>query len=167
MEVILIADEIAAAFPFDGETIHYLNHSKILDALLERIPVKRRSAVLDVLAQHGRLNRSWTKTAGELLKITGISKANIDELGALDVSGTETLIRSSQCSHLIESVSRGYLRHTISNLVDFYDAETRRAGRIGRITRYRLVVSSDRRETDHDLATVGDRLRLPQGRIVL
>jgi translation initiation factor 2-alpha kinase 4 len=86
-EVIYVVEEIAAAFPFDGDTIHYLNHSKILDALLERVPAKRRTAVLDVLVQHGRLNRSWSKTAGELMKITGISKANVEELGVLDIVG--------------------------------------------------------------------------------
>lgn len=95
-EVIYVVEEIAAAFPFDGDTVHYLNHSKILDALMERVPMKRRTAVLDVLVQHGRLHRSWSKTAGELMKITGISKSNVDELGILDLAGKcSPLYRSS------------------------------------------------------------------------
>ena len=87
-EVIYVADEIIAAFPFDGETVHFLNHAKILEALIERVPAKRRALVLDILGQHGRLQRTWSKTSTELLKITGISKALVDQLGALDVAGT-------------------------------------------------------------------------------
>ena len=86
-EVIYVADEIVAAFPFDGETVHYLNHAKILDALVERVPAKRRALVLDILGQHGRLQRTWSKTSTELFKITGMSKALVDDLGSLDVAG--------------------------------------------------------------------------------
>lgn len=76
-----------AAFPFAGETVHFINHSKILDAVVERIPVKRRSDVLEVLVQHGRLQRSWSKTAGELLKLQGVTKTMVDEMGVLDCYG--------------------------------------------------------------------------------
>ena len=99
-EVIYVADEIVAAFPFDGETVHYLNHAKILDALVERVPSKRRALVLDILSQHGRLHRTWSKTSTELLKITGMSKALVDDLGALDIAGTFWLFPRASSSIL-------------------------------------------------------------------
>lgn len=86
-ECLYVVEEVVAAFPFPGETVHFLNHSKILDAIVERVPVKRRSEVLEVLVQHGRLQRHWSKTSGELFKIQGVTKVIVDEIGTLDFAG--------------------------------------------------------------------------------
>lgn len=87
-ECLFVIEDCIAAFPFPGETVHFLNHSKILEAIVDRIPAKRRSAVLDVFVQHGRLQRIWAKTAVELLKIQGVTRAMVDEMGHFDFAGT-------------------------------------------------------------------------------
>lgn len=85
-EVLLVVDEIMAAFPL-GETLHVLNHSKLLDALVERLPAKRREAALEILVQHGRLQRTWSKTSTELMKLHGVTRAMCDEIGLVDTIG--------------------------------------------------------------------------------
>lgn len=90
-ECLYVVEEVMAAFPFPGDTVHFINHSKILDAVVERVPIKRRSDVLEVLVQHGRLQRTWSKTAGELLKLQGVTKAMVDEMGSLDCYGKSFL----------------------------------------------------------------------------
>lgn len=46
--------------------------------------------VLEVLVQHGRLGRSWSKTAGELMKINGVSKGLVEEWSTLDTPGSSS-----------------------------------------------------------------------------
>ncbi|SGY15170.1 BQ5605_C013g07278 [Microbotryum silenes-dioicae] len=93
-EILIVVEEILAAFPLTGQKVHVLNHSKLLDAVVDRVPEKQREAVLEVLQQHGRLQRSWVKTSSELLKIPGVTKAMCDEFGLLNTSGTLAEIRS-------------------------------------------------------------------------
>ena len=54
---------------------------------MDKVPLKRRADVLDVLVHHGRLQRPWTKTAAELMKIPGVPRATVDEMGGLDFYG--------------------------------------------------------------------------------
>lgn len=89
-EVIHVAEEILSTFPFDGEIVHFLNHTFILDILIEKVPLKGREMVLEVLVQHGRLGRSWSKTAGELMKINGVSKGLVEEWSTLDTPGSSS-----------------------------------------------------------------------------
>lgn len=91
-EVLLVVDEVMAAFPL-GETLHVLNHRKLLDAVVDRIPSKRRAAALEILVQHGRLQRTWSKTSTELMKLTGVTRAMCDEIGLVDTIG-ETMAHS-------------------------------------------------------------------------
>lgn len=86
-EVLYVVEEILAAFPLVGEKVHVLNHSKILDAVVERVPSRRRTEVLEVLVQHARLHRSWFKTTNELLKLQGVTKTMCEEMGVLDGAG--------------------------------------------------------------------------------
>lgn len=88
-EVILVVDEIMAAFPL-GETTHIINHGKLLDVLVERVPVKRRPAALEVLVQHGRQQRTWIKTATELMKLPGVTRAMCDEMALVDSTGVSS-----------------------------------------------------------------------------
>ncbi|ORY86753.1 kinase-like domain-containing protein [Leucosporidium creatinivorum] len=92
-EVILVVEEIMAAFPL-GETMHIINHSKLLDVLVERIPAKRRPAALEVLVQHGRLQRTWFKTSTELMKLPGVTRAMCDEMALVDTTGDVASMRS-------------------------------------------------------------------------
>lgn len=82
-----MVEEILAAFPFPGETVHFLNHSNLLDAVVAKVPQRRRSEVMEVIVQHGRTQRSWSKTAAELIKIPGVSKSIIEEMGLFNVTG--------------------------------------------------------------------------------
>lgn len=82
-----MVEEILAAFPFPGETIHFLNHSKLLDAVVAKVPPRRRTEVMEVIVQHGRMQRSWSKTATELIKIPGVSKSMIEEMGSFNLTG--------------------------------------------------------------------------------
>ncbi|GAA5975630.1 hypothetical protein JCM11641_003551 [Rhodosporidiobolus odoratus] len=93
-ECIFVIEEILAAFPLTGQPIHILNHSKVLDALMDVIPSKQRPAVCEILVQHGRLQRSWVKTSTELLKLPGVTRSVCDILGVLDVSGDLAKMRS-------------------------------------------------------------------------
>ncbi|KAM0750676.1 Serine/threonine-protein kinase [Meredithblackwellia eburnea MCA 4105] len=86
-ECLYVMEEVMAAFPFSGETVHVVNHSKILEAVIDRVPSKRKAAVLEILVQHSRLQRSWPKTAVELLKIQGMTKAIVDDIGIMDFNG--------------------------------------------------------------------------------
>lgn len=86
-EVILVVDEIMAAFPL-GDTIHIINHGKLLDVVVERIPAKRRPAALEILVQHGRQQRTWFKTSTELMKLPGVTRAMCDEMALVDTTGT-------------------------------------------------------------------------------
>lgn len=90
-ECIYILEEAILSFPFSGDTIHVLNHSRILDAIIDRVPQQQRPQVLEVLSQHGRLQRPWTKTALELMKIRGLTRPIIDEIALLDIVGTLNL----------------------------------------------------------------------------
>lgn len=74
-----------------------MSHSKILDAVVEKVPAKRKADVLAALVQHGRLQRPWSKTASELRKISGVTRAMVDEMGALDFYGNAP---SSRWLHL-------------------------------------------------------------------
>ncbi|KAL8287446.1 hypothetical protein RQP46_003304 [Phenoliferia psychrophenolica] len=111
-ECIYVVEELMASFPFPGETIHIINHSKILDAVVEKVPTKRRAEVLDVLVHHGRLQRLWSKTAAELMKIQGVTRATVDEMGALDFYGTIEETRS----RIMAAVPR--LRHLVQEGFD-------------------------------------------------
>ncbi|GAA6058806.1 hypothetical protein JCM10212_001922 [Sporobolomyces blumeae] len=93
-ECIFVIEEVLNAFPFSGKPWHVLNHSKILDSLLEVIPSKQRGAVSEILAAHCRLQRSWTKTSTEMLKLPGVTKAMCDVLKTCDVSGDLSKMRS-------------------------------------------------------------------------
>ncbi|GAA5826004.1 hypothetical protein JCM11251_000087 [Rhodosporidiobolus azoricus] len=93
-ECIFVIDEILAAFPLNGQAIHILNHSKILDAIMEVVPLKQRAAVCEILVQHGRLQRSWVKTSTELLKLPGVTRSVCEVLGAVDVAGDINKMRS-------------------------------------------------------------------------
>ncbi|KAK4700699.1 eukaryotic translation initiation factor 2-alpha kinase 4, partial [Phenoliferia sp. Uapishka_3] len=93
-ECIYVVEELMAAFPFAGETAHIINHSKILDLVVDKVPKRQRSAVLDVLVQHGRLQRIWTKTAAELMKIPGVTKPIVDEMGTFDFYGSIEEVKS-------------------------------------------------------------------------
>ncbi|SCV70247.1 BQ2448_1641 [Microbotryum intermedium] len=93
-EILIVVEDILAAFPLTGQKVHVLNHSKLLDAIVDRVPQKQREVVLEVLQQHGRLQRSWIKTSSELLKIEGVTKSMCDEFGLLNTSGTLAEIRS-------------------------------------------------------------------------
>ncbi|KAK4057521.1 eukaryotic translation initiation factor 2-alpha kinase [Microbotryomycetes sp. JL221] len=111
-ESIYVVDEIMGAFPLPGETVHYLNHVKILEAILERLPQKYRAQALEVLVQHGRLQRAWSKTATELFKILGITREMCDELGALDCTGDVVSMRK----RVLTSVPR--LKHIVQEAFD-------------------------------------------------
>ncbi|GAA5934949.1 serine/threonine-protein kinase GCN2 [Sporobolomyces koalae] len=104
-ECIFVLEEILAAFPFSGQTWHVLNHSKILDALLDIFPAKQRVQVAELLVQHSRSQRTWVKTSTELLKLPGVTKAMCDTLRAFDVSGDLAKIKSL----VLSSVTR--LKH--------------------------------------------------------
>ncbi|GAA5903646.1 hypothetical protein JCM6882_003009 [Rhodosporidiobolus microsporus] len=93
-ECIFVIEEILAAFPLNGEPVHILNHSKILDALMEVVPTKQRAAVCEILVQHGRSQRSWVKTSAELLKLPGVTRSVCEVLGAVDVAGDVGKMRS-------------------------------------------------------------------------
>ncbi|GAA5881509.1 hypothetical protein JCM16303_005683 [Sporobolomyces ruberrimus] len=93
-ECIFVLEEILAAFPFSGQTWHVLNHSKILDALLDIFPPKQRTQVAELLVQHSRSQRTWAKTSAELLKLPGVTKSMCDTLRAVDVSGDLAKVRS-------------------------------------------------------------------------
>lgn len=94
-ECIFVLEEILAAFPFSGQTWHVLNHSKILDALLDIFPSKQRIPVAELLVQHSRSQRTWTKTSTELLKLPGVTKSMCDTLRSVDVSGKSLSLRTS------------------------------------------------------------------------
>ncbi|GAA5860143.1 hypothetical protein JCM8547_009200 [Rhodosporidiobolus lusitaniae] len=93
-EAIFVIQEILAAFPLTGQPVHILNHSKILDALIDVIPSKQRPTVCEILVQHGRLQRTWVKTSTELLKLPGVTRSMCDLLGAVDVAGDLGKMRS-------------------------------------------------------------------------
>ncbi|GAA5921698.1 hypothetical protein JCM1841_007094 [Sporobolomyces salmonicolor] len=110
-ECIFVIEEILTAFPFSGQPIHVLNHSKILDALVDIVPTKQRAAVCEILVQHGRLQRTWTKTATELLKLQGVTRAMCDVLGAVDLDGDLIKMRSlvlSSAPRLKHVVQEGF-----------------------------------------------------------
>lgn len=86
-ECLFVLEEILAAFPFSGQTWHVLNHSKILDALLDIFPARQRIQVSELLVQHSRSQRTWSKTSAELLKLPGVTKSMCDTLRAVDTSG--------------------------------------------------------------------------------
>lgn len=98
-ECLFVVDEILSAFPLAGNIVHVLNHSKILEALIAGLPASRRPAVLEILVTHGRLQRAWSKTATEMLKIPGVTKAMCDELAAVDGTG-ELHVLALHCSRL-------------------------------------------------------------------
>ena len=97
-ECLFIIEEIMAAFPFDGETVHLLNHAKVLDAIVHRVDLRpdepdksdrrRREAVLEILLQQGRAPKSWTKVSAELLKVQGVTRAMADDIGMVNVAGS-------------------------------------------------------------------------------
>ncbi|GAA6018919.1 hypothetical protein JCM10207_009197 [Rhodosporidiobolus poonsookiae] len=93
-ECLFVIEEILAAFPLNGRAVHFLNHSKILDALVDVIPSKQRAAVCEILVQHGRMQRSWVKTSTDLLKLAGVTRSMVDVLGAVDVAGDLNKLRS-------------------------------------------------------------------------
>ncbi|BGP00473.1 eukaryotic translation initiation factor 2-alpha kinase [Rhodotorula toruloides] len=93
-ECLFVIEEILSAFPLTGTPAHIINHSKILDALLDIVPAKQRDAVCDILVQHGRLQRTWVKTASELLKLPGVTRAMCEALGTVDVAGDVGKMRS-------------------------------------------------------------------------
>ncbi|GJN93481.1 hypothetical protein Rhopal_006538-T1 [Rhodotorula paludigena] len=93
-ECLFVIEEILGAFPLTGKPAHVINHSKILDAILDVIPSKHREAVCEILVQHGRLQRTWAKTSSELFKLPGITRAMCDVLGAVDVSGDLNKMRA-------------------------------------------------------------------------
>ncbi|GAA5903465.1 serine/threonine-protein kinase GCN2 [Sporobolomyces salmoneus] len=110
-ECIFVLEEILSAFPFSGQIWHVLNHSKILDALLDVFPVKQRTQVAELLVQHSRSQRTWTKTSTELLKLPGVTKAMCDILRAVDVSGDLAKVRSlvlSSTSRLKHVAKEGF-----------------------------------------------------------
>ncbi|KAM0786774.1 hypothetical protein ACM66B_002209 [Microbotryomycetes sp. NB124-2] len=111
-ECIYVVDEIMTTFPMPGQAVHYLNHVKILDALVERLPDKYKKQVLEVLVQHGRTQRAWPKTATELFKILGVTREMCDELAALDCSGDVSTMRKT----VMASVPR--LKHIIQEAFD-------------------------------------------------
>ncbi|GAA6036515.1 hypothetical protein JCM8097_003543 [Rhodosporidiobolus ruineniae] len=93
-ESIFVIEEILNAFPLSGQPAHFLNHSKILDAIIDVVPSKNRPAVCEILVQHGRLQRSWVKTSTELLKLPGVTRPICDILSAVDVAGDLNKMRS-------------------------------------------------------------------------
>ncbi|BGP13397.1 hypothetical protein JCM10213_008556 [Rhodosporidiobolus nylandii] len=93
-ECIFVIEEILAAFPLTGQPIHILNHSKILDALMDVVPSKQRHAVCEILVQHGRLQRSWVKTSTDLLKLPGVTRSICETLSAVDVAGDLNKMRA-------------------------------------------------------------------------
>ncbi|GAA5975545.1 hypothetical protein JCM5350_002643 [Sporobolomyces pararoseus] len=110
-ECIFVLEEILAAFPFSGQTWHVLNHSKILDALLDIFPSKQRIPVAELLVQHSRSQRTWTKTSTELLKLPGVTKSMCDTLRSVDVSGDLAKVRSlvlSSASRLKHVAKEGF-----------------------------------------------------------
>lgn len=86
-ECLFVADEVLNAFPLSGVPAHLINHSKLLDAILEIVPPKQRNGVCEVLVQHGRLQRSWMKTSTELLKLPGVTPSICDALKSVDILG--------------------------------------------------------------------------------
>ncbi|KAK4052686.1 eukaryotic translation initiation factor 2-alpha kinase [Microbotryomycetes sp. JL201] len=111
-ECIYVVDEIMSTFPMPGEAVHYVNHVKILDALVERLPDKYRGQVLEVLVQHGRTQRGWSKTATELFKILGVTREMCDELASLDCSGDVMAMRKA----VMTSIHRS--KHIIQEAFD-------------------------------------------------
>ncbi|KAI5477498.1 hypothetical protein MNV49_006345 [Pseudohyphozyma bogoriensis] len=113
-ECLYIIEEIVAAFPFKGETVHFLNHSKILDAVVDKVPVSRRAAVLELLTQHPRSTSShWNKTATELLKIHGVSRGMVEDMATLNSAGTVDEIRAL----LLPMVTTG-VKHVVEEALD-------------------------------------------------
>ena len=86
-ECIYVVEEILEAFPLGGKPAHLVNHSKILDAIIDIFPAKQREAVCEILVQHGRLQRTWSKTSSDLFKLIGVSRSMCDLLGALNSVG--------------------------------------------------------------------------------
>ncbi|GAA6010979.1 hypothetical protein JCM11491_005895 [Sporobolomyces phaffii] len=110
-ECIFVLEEILAAFPFSGQTWHVLNHSKILDALLDIFPAKQRVQVAELLVQHSRSQRTWIKTSTELLKLPGVTKSMCDTLRSVDISGDLSKVRSvvlSSASRLKHVAKEGF-----------------------------------------------------------
>lgn len=86
-ECLYVVEEVLGAFPLTGAPAHLINHSKLLDAILDIVPTKQRTAVCDILVQHGRLQRSWTKTSTELLKLPGVTPSISETLRSMDILG--------------------------------------------------------------------------------
>ncbi|GAA5836580.1 hypothetical protein JCM9279_000433 [Rhodotorula babjevae] len=93
-ECIYVVEEILDAFPLGGKPAHLVNHSKILDAIIDIFPAKQREAVCEILVQHGRLQRTWSKTSSDLFKLIGVSRSMCDLLGALNSVGDLGKMRS-------------------------------------------------------------------------
>lgn len=89
-ECLFVTEEILNAFPLTGTPAHLINHSKLLDTVLDIVPKKHREAVAEILVQHGRLQRSWLKTSTELLMLHGVTATICDALRAVDVIGELT-----------------------------------------------------------------------------
>ncbi|BGP42492.1 eukaryotic translation initiation factor 2-alpha kinase [Rhodotorula kratochvilovae] len=94
-ECIFVIEEILDAFPLAGKPAHLINHSKILDAIVDIFPSKQRDAICEILVQHGRLQRTWVKTSSELFKLIGVTRAMCDLLGALNTVGTSRSLASA------------------------------------------------------------------------
>lgn len=104
-ECIYVVEEILDAFPLGGKPAHLVNHSKILDAIIDIFPAKQREAVCEILVQHGRLQRTWSKTSSDLFKLIGVSRSMCDLLGALNSVGA--------CAHSL-GPSRGTFPDALS-----------------------------------------------------
>lgn len=125
-ECLCIVEEIMAAFPFDGETVHYLNHANILDAVAHRVDLRpdepdkadrrRREAVLEILLQQGRAPKSWTKVSAELLKVQGVTRAMADDIGIVNVAGSlvemHKLVKATVRQGLRKQVDEGFAELT-------------------------------------------------------
>lgn len=71
------------SFPFPCDIVHVASHGKLLEGLLDHLGAKQMQAVLEVMVKHDPLQKSWSKTASELLNVEGLSRSHIDELALL------------------------------------------------------------------------------------
>ncbi|GAA5862450.1 hypothetical protein JCM3774_002522 [Rhodotorula dairenensis] len=94
-ECLYVVEEVLGAFPLTGAPVHLINHSKLLDAILDMVPTKQRTGVCDILVQHGRLQRSWAKTSTELLKLPGVTPPICDALRSMDILGDLSKVRTA------------------------------------------------------------------------
>lgn len=146
-ECIFVTEEILDAFPLAGKPAHLINHSKILDAIIDIFPSKQREAVCEILVQHGRLQRTWSKTSSELFKLIGVTRSMCDLLGALNSVGASPPL-GPNVGQLLTSVPalRRPRQDALACSRDRPAPQARRARRLRRVEGHHVALSANGRQ---------------------